>query len=725
MNRHVHEHKGCQRRQRRRRPQKDKMFSHSYHQFFVAFSAIIIYYACAYCQGSFVNAWHLPLLHLDQPTITRHCARFRGYKSSPYTAPIAAFKKIDLGYNALGYNGMISHITNNALFSSKDNWEEDDDAETNNVKSEEEKDWRAFRAQLVQSETLMENKNEEDKEKNDSHWAYDTDGFIERGSIVLSIPSSDNIANDIDALTNQCYRKSIVLVLDVKADFIQGIILNRPTNIGVKEGMQFVQPGHGEVYENEIGGGDDEKSPPHRWKVWFGGEVGGPYSDFPQVLCLHSIMTSLGKKVSEVVLPGILLTSFDGAQSIVQAGEANPSDFWLFSGICGWDTNSFHQEMNEEGLWRVVSSDGGTILQELNLLRCEEEEELAAQSNCDVDSDPRNAGLHTWEMLMGMIGREEEARMSEDSFGDLMLREWATSVLSFSLPDQQSSMVSDFYPSSMVSDDEDNFDVSNYDPASGMAMQSKLSPQLQSSQSAGMVGTLIRASSSNRSPYILADQGFHKSLILILRDDEKRAEGVILNHVTTEMLSLNSENDLTIPIRYGGPLQDIAKEEGDELTPPLVFLHSSGSLKDAGVGIPVGSSGIFSCTYEDVVKSINAGLASPDNIMVVQGLSVWKKAGIHSGVLGDIEEGFFEIVHQDKKRVWEILMTQKQLSSKSIDKNLAISKKAWMMAGNRNMSENDSFEEEEVLVFGSNVNLSSLADEALRRWLGVYFLSDE
>jgi len=249
----------------------------------------------------------------------------------------------------------------------------------------DEADWRDFRAQLVRSE----NDNDKDSPKRNSspdgkidegRWAYETGDLVERGSIVVSVPSSSEFLNDIDALNNVCYRKSIVLVLDVGPNFIQGIVLNRPTNIGVKEGMQFVQPGHGEVFEDEMGSclGDgceiDDYGAPissARWKVWFGGAVAGPYSDNPQVACLHSVSTDSAMDVSNSVLPGIFITSFDGAETIIKAGDATPSDFWLFSGICGWETSTFYQEMHDEGLWRVVSADSEMILEELNMLRCE------------------------------------------------------------------------------------------------------------------------------------------------------------------------------------------------------------------------------------------------------------------------------------------------------------------------------------------------------------------
>eukprot|EP00569_Conticribra_weissflogii_P010026 CAMPEP_0171365234 /NCGR_PEP_ID=MMETSP0879-20121228/4575_1 /TAXON_ID=67004 /ORGANISM="Thalassiosira weissflogii, Strain CCMP1336" /LENGTH=702 /DNA_ID=CAMNT_0011872799 /DNA_START=21 /DNA_END=2126 /DNA_ORIENTATION=+ len=604
-----------------------------------------------------------------------------------------------------------------SLLAAKDDNKPDDDMDLQSsaIKSHDEGDWRAFRAKLVQNEMeqderiISETPNEGERSSSSSHWAYDTDGFIERGSIVLSIPSSDPIANDIDALTNQCYMKAIVLVLDVKSDFIQGIILNRPTNIGVKEGMKLVRPGHGEVYDNEIGSnvGKEETGAaiiPHRWKVWFGGEVGGPFSDRPRVSCLHSVTSDVGKNVSEEVLPGILLTSFDGAKAIIEAEGANPSDFWLFCGICGWETEAFYREMNVEGLWRVVSSDGGTILEELNMLRCEEEEEFAAQRTCDVDSDPRNAGLHTWEMLMDMIGKEDEAHESEYSFGDLMLKEWATKVLSFSLQEDRSFLMSDYIPNS--DGEEEIFDVSEYDPASGMRSSSVCSTP----QSSTVVGALIRASSAKRSPYLLADQGFHKSVILVVLDDEESSQGVILNHVTTETITLDLEGtNVEIPVRYGGPFQDLARGEGDS-KPPLVFLLSSPSLREASIGVEVGTSGIFACTKQNITKAINAGLASITDVMAVQGLSMWKKHCSRSGVRGDIEEGYFEeISNNNIGNVWRRLLSQKPLSKDTVDENLLIAAEAWAMG--RAVPQDDP-----VYVFGSDVDTEALADEALRRW---------
>ena len=57
-----------------------------------------------------------------------------------------------------------------------------------------EDDWRDFRAQLVRSEKADANTKQKEKQKqqddddDDVHWAYDSGDFVERGSVVVSVP---------------------------------------------------------------------------------------------------------------------------------------------------------------------------------------------------------------------------------------------------------------------------------------------------------------------------------------------------------------------------------------------------------------------------------------------------------------------------------------------------------------------------------------------------------
>ncbi|KAL3793176.1 hypothetical protein ACHAW5_001404 [Stephanodiscus triporus] len=531
---------------------------------------------------------------------------------------------------------------------------------------------------------------------------------------------------------------------------MRGIVLNRPTAICVGEGvgdgdgdgdgetttMRFVRPGRGETFEDELGGclGDDCElfgegggtrggAGGSRWKVWFGGEVGGPYSDRPRVLCLHSPKTDASVEVSDPVLPGISVTSFESARGLVRSGDAYPSDFWLFCGICGWETPAFYREMHEEGLWHAVSADAETILEELNMLRCEEEEEEAAAANCDVDRDPRNAGLHTWEMMMEKIGRAGEARITEDSFGDMMLREWATGMLSFSVREERSSMIMETFPDPLFDEDDEGggFDLSEYDPASAMTMIVE-GASSSSRKGPGMVGVLVRASSARRSPYLLSDQGYHKSLILILHDGDDYSEGILLNHVTARSLRLDlADRTVDLPIRYGGPAYYFAEDDDDDSAIPTIFLHADESLRVAGVGVPIGKSRFLKCTKEEVVKVLESGLGTIDDFTALQGSSIWTKKGEHTGILGDVEAGFFELVPRPKvKEVWDVLQQQDRLSAESLVSNVFLSRLAWDVA-RRDADENSNGTpgEDRIQVFGTDVDVATLADEAAMRWVKV------
>lgn len=192
--------------------------------------------------------------------------------------------------SSIYYGQIRRHRTSTSLF---------DKCRKEDTNNNDDVDWRAFRAQLVQSESTGSINTDK------STWAYDSGDYVEPGSVIISIPSSDPKADDIDALNNQCYRKSIVLVLDVDDDFIQGIMLNRPTNIRVADGMKFLRPNK-ESVNNNSSCGDSSTS---RWKVWFGGESFGPYSDSPRVMCLHSVHTYLAISVSQVILPGIMVSA--------------------------------------------------------------------------------------------------------------------------------------------------------------------------------------------------------------------------------------------------------------------------------------------------------------------------------------------------------------------------------------------------------------------------------
>ena len=578
-------------------------------------------------------------------------------------------------------------------------------------------DWRDFRAALVCGETGQSSNNSGSNEQ----WAYETGDYVERGSIVLSVPSSNAYLDTIDSLNSICYRKAIVLVLDAGPRFIQGIVLNRPSNVGVREGMggnsmELCRPGHGELVVELgscIGDGCDlqteEEVKSARWKVWFGGECGGLFSDDPQIICLHTIDTKRATSLSCEVLPGIYSTTFAGAESIVRAGEATQSDFWVFCGYVGWDVDIFSEEMFEEGLWHIVSADTSTVLEELNMLRCEEEQE----EECDIDSDSRNAGLHVYDMLAKRIGLDVPVESQDElieghSFGDLLLHEFATAALSFSDADEQFNVAQPNLLRGIVSSESSS--ALDYDPA-----------VLMERAQGCKAGTMLRASSGERSPYLFTDQGIHKSLILLLRANEESTEGVILNLVGSTVIELEAgPKSIELPVRYGGSV-NLSAEDGDSETVETLFLHGDIDLGKSGVGTQVGKSGFYLCSKDEVIQAVTSGAASK-SFMAFQGISIWANDGDICGVEEDVRNDFFGRVPASRERaVWDKLLEQELLTEGNLVINTRLGRKAWSLASAG--GENEKTVESNQYVFGTDVQTKTLADEASLRWMMTNILS--
>jgi hypothetical protein len=168
------------------------------------------------------------------------------------------------------------------------------------------KDWRAFRAQLVMSKgtenkdvetssSVTDTTQEEDEPLifeddldgigalfsspststysdamsetnftplNPSQWAYDSGKVIEEGAVILG-----GVEQDYGfGLRQQYFHKAVILVLDHdEATFTKGIILNRPSDRVLKDDNGY------------------------KWRIWFGGDVQGLDTIVPDIICLHSI----------------------------------------------------------------------------------------------------------------------------------------------------------------------------------------------------------------------------------------------------------------------------------------------------------------------------------------------------------------------------------------------------------------------------------------------------
>ena len=162
--------------------------------------------------------------------------------------------------------------------------------------------------------------------KTTTSWAYDAGFFIETGSIVLSKVESTLGCHD---LQQPYFHKCAVLVLEHDEDFTKGIILNRPTNLVLKdEDIEYQD-------DDAILGMESNETIENNntWSMMFGGDIAGLYDDEPTILCLHSITTKLARQVSDAVLKNVMVTSHAGALTLVNAGEAKSSDFFVFYGF--------------------------------------------------------------------------------------------------------------------------------------------------------------------------------------------------------------------------------------------------------------------------------------------------------------------------------------------------------------------------------------------------------
>mmetsp|Transcript_43548 Transcript_43548/g.49312 ORF Transcript_43548/g.49312 Transcript_43548/m.49312 type:complete len:662 (-) Transcript_43548:9-1994(-) len=613
----------------------------------------------------------------------------------------------------------------------------DDNVNEDDISNDDE-DWRAFRAKLVMSEKKSNNEDiaptsssntrtisrfteelidnelnesdldgigsffRDDSEKNitqnnestagkilkdemtpldPSQWAYDSGDVIEQGAVILG-----GIEQDFSfGLRQQYFHKVAILVLDHSETFTKGIILNRPTDL---------------MLEDDI---NKEK-----WRVWFGGDVEGMNARHPDIICLHSLKDEKATKASIPVMKDIQWTSFDNAKKLVKAGIAIVSDFWVFVGYAGWGPGQLKDEI-ERNSWYMVATDSQTLLKEL----------------AREESDPRDAGLETWTLLMDMIGRSKTAKQYHAEFDDLMLKEWALGNL-LSTKGGGGAGSQQRYP-----------DKFNTNPD----LIEQLLNLSESRSKPSVEGALVSASGSDRSPFLLQKQEFHKSVVLILKDEKPATVGVILNRQSTKGIDIQVDDlktggkrIVTIPMRFGGPYSVQGQQS-------LLWIHNSKVLREASIGNPINDhqkNGIWKCTTKDVMKAVGQGIVSPEDFLAISGVSVWVKDDNEEGIQGEFELGNFEAVSESVENVWSLLMKQQFLLKESnFAESLKLSEEVWASTKEERFSKNGKNrgirellgglgknldEENDALVFKSDYEVSQLSDDALRRWCAVFLL---
>jgi putative AlgH/UPF0301 family transcriptional regulator len=223
-------------------------------------------------------------------------------------------------------------------------------------------------------------------------WAYESGDVIETGSLIVSHPSQDFAYG---GLRQQYFYKSVVLVVEHTSAFTKGLILNRPTDITMKDD-------HGE-----------------EWDVWYGGDVQGIHSEEKSLICLLRLTNStndnenlqLVTELSTPMLQDIAWTPWEIAQLLVVAGAAKKEDFWLCAGYAGWAPGQLQNEL-ERGNWFMVATDIDSIWRMIG-------QEL---------TNP--AGTDMWVQVMKRIGKESMTTcMPDQKFKDDMLKQWVSQKL--------------------------------------------------------------------------------------------------------------------------------------------------------------------------------------------------------------------------------------------------------------------------------------------------------
>jgi putative AlgH/UPF0301 family transcriptional regulator len=545
-----------------------------------------------------------------------------------------------------------------------------------------------------------------------SQWAYESGTVIEQGAVILG-----GVEQDYGfGLRQQYFHKAAILVLDHDENtFTKGIILNRPTDLML----------------------DDTLNPGVQWQVWYGGDVQGLASSNPEIVCLHTLKDNEVARVSIPVMNDIQWTTFDVAKQLVRNNLAKSTDFWVFCGYAGWGPKQLMGELERKS-WYMVATDAQTLLKEL------------ARLSSNVD--PRDAGLETWSLLMHMIGRAETAEEHTGDFDDCMLKEWALKHL-LSVEAGGGAETNGSLAGGLVSTKQRRKAGTDMKSSIRSNPLDRILQRVATTASEASLtitaGTVVRASSMERSPFLLDCQELHKSIVLILSDDENLTVGVILNRPGAkgldvriqDKINVSSKLQLKVPLRYGGQFAIKGTES-------LLWLHCNPKLKSAKIGTPIGENtdGIWKCSANDMISVVGKGLVKPDVFVVVAGVSVWMKGYSLSdkashGMQGEIRNGNYEFVPEHKvSLMFDKLIQQEVLTEENLNKNLIIADQAWAVAESsasnaETLSKNkrqDEIpigglgegydEEDDTLVYKTDVKVAKLCDDALRSWVATFLL---
>jgi putative AlgH/UPF0301 family transcriptional regulator len=384
------------------------------------------------------------------------------------------------------------------------------------------------------------------------------------------------------------------------------------------------------------------------------------------------------------------------AKLLVERGEATPDDFITFAGYVGWAPHRLQEEL-ERGNWFMVASDSHSISELLfnTVLR----RGLGANLE-DV------TGMDTWKHWMERIGKDHLVKdySKTQTFEDAMLKKWIDDKLSSSSAGRR------------INDSSQNGIIIHPPPEDEHAL-----PQIVEA------GTMYRSIR----PIILDEQVFHRSLVIILKKDERGYIGVILNRPSSRVTMLNTEHGgEELVVRYGGRYG-----LGGEGTPETWLHHGNMELQNARVGSPLIESeeqSIWLCTRQDAETAVEMGLAPPSAFLVTWGLTLWETNPPPRGLrrpltTTSLDDEFKPVFKSAIPNLWKELLKQKRMTEETFEMNLEHANAAYEMAKSRSNNEDMGMENnldlaEDALRRNMENNLD-LAEDALRRWIRMFIMS--
>mmetsp|Transcript_15553 Transcript_15553/g.35630 ORF Transcript_15553/g.35630 Transcript_15553/m.35630 type:complete len:569 (+) Transcript_15553:138-1844(+) len=282
---------------------------------------------------------------------------------------------------------------------------------------QQDSDWREFRARLVAQEQSAKKGGEVAGFWNSSGWAYSTT-LLERGSILLAQPGSRF------GLRQQYFHKAVVLLIRHDKDGTIGLIVNRPT-ARLAQDARFSSSDTVENVALRMSGLLPGAS---AWNVWFGGDCHGLDCQSGQVhFCLHT--RSDLAQWGDTIISGAYLIRLSVARMLVATGQADPTDFMVLVGYCGWKPGQLQEEIQRGESWCVAAADSRALLGDLQCTQRALGERTSASRAASVGqlwpgalADVPGDGMAQWERLFAPLDSTRPTAVGDEV--DTALRLW-------------------------------------------------------------------------------------------------------------------------------------------------------------------------------------------------------------------------------------------------------------------------------------------------------------